>query len=64
MEDCPHWKTIHDWVREELQSISADAASKVATKVSDKVLPSAVGAPKRPASNLTKLTTGSFDNTR
>ena len=35
MEDCPHWKTIHDWVREELQSISAVAASKVATKVSD-----------------------------
>ena len=56
MEDCPHWKTIHDWIREELQSISAEAALKVASKVSDKVLPSAVGAP---SPHPTK-----FDNSR
>ena len=56
MADCPHWKTIHDWVREELQTISAEAASKVATKVSETIAPTSFGAP---APHATK-----FDNSR
>lgn len=57
MSACPHWETIHGWVRDAIGStLSKHAAARVATTVSEKIPNVSFGAPPP---NQTK-----FDNSR